>query len=151
MSTVFSYFASAAAAFHVHVSACSYLSLPCVYLRSVLSPLHLACFLRLAPFSVLFICIPLSFTLLVTLLSFQAFCSSFLASRPIVRVSLISSSPTFFCRFGFYFVVSSLFISSFLSLLHFAIYFVLALPPGTFIYLFLSLLASLFIAVLSAF
>ena len=41
----FSYFASVAAAFHVHVSACSYLSLPCVYLRSVRSSLHLACFL----------------------------------------------------------------------------------------------------------
>ena len=41
----FSYFASVAAAFHVHVSACSYLSLPCIYLRSVRSSLHLAFFL----------------------------------------------------------------------------------------------------------
>ena len=47
MSTVFSYFASAAAAFRVHVSACSNLSLPCVYLRSVRSPLHLASWLTL--------------------------------------------------------------------------------------------------------
>ena len=52
----FSYFASVAAAFHVHVSACSYLSLSYVYLRSVRSPLHLACFPQ-ALFSVLFICI----------------------------------------------------------------------------------------------
>ena len=52
----FSYFASVAAAFHVHVSACSYLSLSCVYLRSVRSLLHLACFPQ-ALFSVLFICI----------------------------------------------------------------------------------------------
>ena len=52
----FSYFASVAAAFHVHVSACSYLSLSCVYLRSVRSPLHLAWFSQ-ALFSVLFICI----------------------------------------------------------------------------------------------
>ena len=52
----FSYFASVAAAFHVHVSACSYLSLSCVYLRSVHSTLHLACFPQ-ALFSVLFICI----------------------------------------------------------------------------------------------
>ena len=51
-----SYFASVAAAFHVHVSACSYLSLSCVYLRSVRSPLHLACFPQ-ALVSVLFICI----------------------------------------------------------------------------------------------
>ena len=47
VSTVFSYFASAAAAFHVHVLACSHLSLPCVYLRSVRSPLHLASWLTL--------------------------------------------------------------------------------------------------------
>ena len=47
VSTVFSYFASAAAAFRVHVSACSNLSLPCVYLRSVRSPLHLASWLTL--------------------------------------------------------------------------------------------------------
>ena len=47
MSIVFSYFASAAAGFHVHVSASSHLSLPRVYLRSVRSPLHLASWLTL--------------------------------------------------------------------------------------------------------
>ena len=44
---VFLYFASTAPAFRVHVSACSHLSLPCVYLRSFRSPLHLASWLTL--------------------------------------------------------------------------------------------------------
>ena len=72
----FSYFTSIAAAFHVHVSVCSYLYLPCVSSHSVHSPLHLACFLLLAPFSSVFnlhsLVLPYC-----NALSFQASCSSF--------------------------------------------------------------------------
>ena len=96
MSTVFSYFASAAAAFHVHVSACSYLSLPCVYLRSVRCPLHLAYFHFLALFSVLFICI-----LLVL-----PYCKRFRHSK---YFGLVSSSQALYCSFEFNFLISYFF------------------------------------------
>ena len=115
-----------AAICHVHVSAYSYSSLLCVYLQSVSSPLQLAGFLRLALLSVLFICI-----LLVL-----SHCKHFCHFKHFV---LVSSFLELYCSFqfnflifylfsclGFYFVVPSLFILSFLSLLQFAIYFVLA-------------------------
>ena len=79
---------------------------------------------------------PLFLCFLVAFSKFYLIANAF-ASRPyITRVSSISSFPTFFCRLGFCFVVSSLFILSFLSLLYFAVYFVLALPSFTFINLF---------------
>ena len=104
---------------------CHDLSLLCVYLHSVSSPLHLAGFLRLALLSVLFICI------LLVLLHCKHFCH-------FKHFVLVSSSLELHCSFqfnflifylfsclGLYFVVSSLSILSFLSLLQFAIYFVL--------------------------
>ena len=76
MCLPFSYFASVAAAFHVHASAYSYLSLPRVSLRCVRSPLHLACFFLLAPFFFVFSLHSLVLPYCCAL-SFQVFCSSF--------------------------------------------------------------------------
>ena len=108
-----------------HVLICPFPAFTCVVF--VLHSIQLAFFLW-----PLFVCFlvafskfyPIANAFVISNVSFQ-----FFAFRPcIVLFSSISSFPTFFCRLSFYFVVSSLFILSFLSLLRFAKYFVLALP-----------------------
>ena len=87
--------------------------------------LHLACFLPLALFSVLFICI----------LQVLPYCYRFCHFKHFV---LFSSLPALYCSFQFNFLISYFFLSFrllfcfprysyylFLSLLHFAVYFVL--------------------------
>ena len=87
--------------------------------------LHLACFLPLALFSVLFICI----------LQVLPYCYRFCHFKHFV---LVSSLPALYCSFQFNFLISYFFLSfrllfcfprysyyPFLSLLHFAVYFVL--------------------------
>ena len=112
--------------------------------------LHLACFLPLALFSVLFICI----------LQVLPYCYRFCHFKHFV---LVSSLPALYCSLQFNFLISYFFLS-FRLLFCFPRYsyypfysaafcsiFCFALPPFTFIYLFLSSWLTLFIALLSAF
>ena len=93
----------------------------------------------------------LRFTLLLPLLSFQAFCSSF---QPPSLILLFSVQFPHFLLFSVVqtsILFSSLFILSFFIATAFCNIFCFALPPFTFIYLFLSSWLTLFIALLSAF
>ena len=92
-----------------------------------------------------------SFTLLLPLLSFQAFCSSFQPPSLILLSSVQFPHLLLFSVVQASILFSSLFILSFFIAAAFCSIFCFALPPFTFIYLFLSSWLTLFIALLSAF
>ena len=92
-----------------------------------------------------------SFTLLLPLLSFQAFCSSFQPPSLILLSSVQFPHLLLFSVVQASILFSSLFILSFFIAAAFCSIFCFALAPFTFIYLFLSSWLTLFIALLSAF